>query len=125
VFIFLDKPRKQSVFSATIWINRFVFFIHSSTRQAQISHQCLGKAKISNHGSLTNTMIPPRHGLPVLLSSSILPFSSAVKDDEMFGLPLEQETSAPTTGKSDKQAKGTVSPLGYTRGVRDATDGLT
>ncbi|KAJ5198028.1 uncharacterized protein N7498_007145 [Penicillium cinerascens] len=42
----------------------------------------------------------------------------------MFGLPLEQETIGPTTGKSDRQAKGTISPLAYARGVRDATYGL-
>jgi hypothetical protein len=61
----------------------------------------------------------------VFLSFGVLPFFSAVKDYEMFGLPLRQEASAPTTGKSDKQAKGTVSPLAYARGVRDATYGLT
>lgn len=43
----------------------------------------------------------------------------------MFSLALEQETIGPTTRKSDKQVKGTVSPLAFARGVREATYGFT
>lgn len=70
----------------------------------------------------------------VFLAFGLLPFFSAEKDYEAFGLPLEQENETKGASKSDqnssllqtqKQINGSVSPLAYARGIRDATYGLT
>jgi len=71
----------------------------------------------------------------VFLAFGLLPFFSAEKDYEAFGLPLEQENETKDSPKSDQNAallqnqkqitKGSVSPLAYARGIRDATYGLT